>query len=265
MQVEYIPFLKSKENEVHAIAELDVNILSKIVPFFDLPQKQNGGYTPDTLAGTIDRLAKKFTTHLSGVSEFYFDIYDLDDSLEIGGSHLYRYLFDQFSGLPLIPVVSIDRSDNHLGSVVDAIENKVISSKVIAFRVTIEDFESYDVVSDDIEDLLGPVFSCFEYIDLIFDCRVCTGIDAGKVSKQVDSFAKGFLSKYSVRRVVLTGSSIPASVAEVLPSNSEEYVKRNEVEIFNAAVSLGTTDYIFGDYATISPDYSDANIPGDQM
>lgn len=265
MRIEYVPFLKSKEHEVHAIAELDADVLAKVAPFFDFPRKQNGGYTPDTLAKAITRLVKKFTTHLSGVREFYFDTYDLDDDIEIDGIHLYRHLLDQFAGLPLIPVVSIDRTDGHLRSVVDAIKDKVVSSEVVAFRVTAEDFQSYDVVSDDLEDLLEPVFSSFKNVDLVFDCRICTGMDVETVSKQIDHFAKRFLSNYPVRRVVLAGSSIPASVADVLSSNSEEYVNRGEVEIYEAVSSLGAANYVFGDYTIISPDYSDANIPPEQM
>lgn len=265
MQVEYVPFLKSKEHEVHAIAELDPGIQAKVAPFFDFPRKQNEAYTPDSLAGSVTRLVKKFTTHLSKVSEFYFDTYDLDDDLEINESHMYRYILDQFSGLPLIPVVSIDRSEAHLKSVLDAVGENVVSNEVVAFRVTAEDFQSYEVVSEDVHDLLNPIFESFDSVDLIFDCRICTGLDPNKASKQIDDFARVFLSKFPVRRVVLTGSSIPASVADVLSANNEEYVGRNEVGIFRAASKLGGADYVFGDYTIISPDYSDADIPPEQM
>ncbi|GAA6166792.1 beta family protein [Sessilibacter corallicola] len=264
MEVKYVPFLKSKANEIHALAGLDESIAENLVPFFDYPKKQSGDKAED-IGPAIIRLAKKFKKHLGGFEEFYFDVYDLSDGLEIEGDHLYSFLLGAFSDLPLVPVVSIDRSDDHLNSVIKGKEKGVVSSNYVAFRVTPEDFQNFDAVIDDIEDMLNPIFSLFEMVDLIFDCRICSNLDSQKLSKQIDVFTKGFVSSYPVRRVVVSGSSIPASVAEVLSSNSEKYVERVEVDIFSAAVSLGAAQYVFGDYTTISPDYSDADIPGDQM
>ncbi|WMS85620.1 beta family protein [Pleionea litopenaei] len=264
MEVEYVPFLKSKQNEIHALAELDKDILIKIAPFFDYPKKQGGDSALD-IGAAIARLAKKFKKHLGGIKEFYFDIYDLDDSLEIDGRHLYGFLLEQFTGLPLVPVVSIDRSNEHQESVIQSKGLKHVSSSTVAFRVTPEDFQSFGVVSEDIKDMLRPVFSVFESVDLIFDCRICSNLDAETISKQIDDFTRNFTSSYQVRKVVIAGSSIPASAAEILSSNSEEYVDRIEIDIYGNARSLGAVDYVFGDYTTISPDYSDADIPGEQM
>ena len=264
MEVKYVPFLKSKQNEVHALAELDESIAKSLVPFFDYPKKQSGDKAED-VGPAIIRLAKKFKKHLGGLEEFYFDVYDLNDGLEIEGEHLYSFLLGAFSDFPLVPVVSIDRSDDHQASVIRGKEKGVVSSNYVAFRVTPEDFQSFDAVIEDIEEMLNPVFSLFEMVDLIFDCRVCSNLDSERLSRQIDAFTKRFVSSYPVRRIVVSGSSIPASAAEVLSSNSEAYVERVEVDIFGAAVSMGAAQYVFGDYTTISPDYSDADIPGDQM
>lgn len=263
MEVEYVPFLKSKQNEIHALAELDKDILDRIVPFFDYPKKQ-GGDSSEIVGAAIGRLVKKFKKYLGELNEFYFDIYDVNDSLKVEGVHLYRFLMESFSDFPLIPVVSIDRSDEHQESVIQAKKSGLLSSNSIAFRITPEDFQNYSVVSNDIEDMLEPVFSLFESVDLIFDCRICSGLDAEKISKYIHTFAKTFSGNYPVRRLIISGSSIPASAAEILTSNSEAYVDRVEIDIFGNTASLGAMDYVFGDYTTISPDYSDP-IPGEQM
>jgi len=264
MEIEYVPFLKSKQNEVHALAELDKDILTKIAPFFDYPKKQGGDSGKD-IGAAIGRLAKKFKKHLSGVKEFYFDIFDLNDDLNIDGENLYGFLLKEFSGLPLIPVVSIDRNDEHQKAVIQSKTLKHVSSSTVAFRVTPEDFQNFGVISEDIKNMLEPVFALFESVDLIFDCRICTSLDAKKISKQINDFTNKFISLRQVRRVVVAGSSIPASAAEVLSSNSEVYVDRIEIKIFDNVKNLGATNYVFGDYTTISPDYSDANIPAEQM
>lgn len=264
MEVKYVPFLKSKEYEIRAIAKLNKDILINITPFFDYPKKR-GGDSASNIGAAITRLSKKFRKHLSDTKEFYFDIYDLDDHLEIDGKHLYRFLLEKFTGLPLVPVVSIDRSNEHQESVIESKNLGNVSSSTVAFRITPEDFQSFGVVSEDIEDMLRPVFSLFESVDLIFDCRICSNLDIEKISKQIDDFTRSFTSSYQVRKVVISGSSIPASAAEILPSNSEAYVDRIEIDIYGNAKRLGAADYVFGDYATISPDYSDADIPGEQM
>lgn len=265
MEINYVPFLKSKQNEIHALAEIASNILPNICPFFDYPKKQNGD-TAENIRKSIVRLARKFEKHLKGINGFYFDIYDIDDEIEIDGKHIYAFLLEAFSNFPIIPVVSIDRSDAHKDSVVNAKKEGLINSNVIAFRVTPEDFQSFQVVRDDIEDILSGTFYLFKSIDLIFDCRICTSANIEKIASDIVNFSNLFSQTCPVRNIIVSGSSIPASVAEVLSSNSEDYVQRIEVEIYKTAQNLlKEKALVFGDYTTVSPDYSDADIPPEQM
>lgn len=263
MKIKYVPFLKCKQNEIHALAELDVGILDGIAPFFDYPKKQEQDSAKISDV-SIYRLVKKFKKHLSGLSEFYFDIYDLDNKAKVNGVQLYTFLLNSFSEFPLIPVVSIDRDDTHQESVIQAKNSNILSSETVAFRITPEDFQNYDVVHSDIIDMLEPVFLLFDSVDIIFDCRVSSGLDAGKTSQEIHNFALRFLKDYPVRRLIISGSSIPASAADILPSNSEAYIERNEIEIYRNTKNLGAANYVFGDYTTVSPDYSDP-IPNEQM
>ncbi|MEC8811213.1 MAG: hypothetical protein VXY23_07885 [Pseudomonadota bacterium] len=265
MEINYVPFLKSKQNEIHALAEMASDILPSICPFFDYPKKQNGD-TADNIGKSINRLVKKFEKHLKNINGFYFDIYDIDDEIDIDGKHIYAFLLEAFSSFPIIPVVSIDRSDAHQESVVNTKKNSLIDSDVIAFRVTPEDFQSFQVVRDDIEDILSEPFSLFESIDLVFDCRICTNAKIEKIADEIANFSNSFSQRFPVRNIIISGSSIPASVAEVLSSNSEDYVQRIEMDIYNTAQKLWRDKaLVFGDYTTISPDYSDADIPPEQM
>lgn len=265
MEINYVPFLKSKQNEIHALAEMSSDILPSICPFFDYPKKQNGDIASN-IENSINRLVKKFEKHLKNISGFYFDIYDIDDDIDIEGKHIYAFLLEAFSNFPIIPVVSIDRSDAHQESVVKAKKKGLIASDVIAFRVTPEDFQSFKVVHEDIEDILSEPFSLFESIDLVFDCRICTNANIKKIADEIANFSNSFSQTFQVRNIIISGSSIPASVAEVLSSNSEDYVQRIEMDIYKAAQKLSKERaLVFGDYTTISPDYSDADIPPEQM
>ena len=265
MEINYVPFLKSKKNEIHALAEIESDLSPSICPFFDYPKKQNGD-TANNIEKSINRLVKKFRKYLQHINGFYFDIYDIDDEIEINGKHIYAFLLKAFSSFPIIPVVSIDRSDLHQESVVDAKKSGLIASDFVAFRVTQEDFQSFNVVQHDIEDILSEPFSLFKAIDLVFDCRICINANINKIAEEISIFSNNFGQKYPIRNIIISGSSIPASVAEVLSSNSEDYVQRVEMDIYKAAQNLlKDKALVFGDYTTISPDYSDADIPPEQM
>src|SRR5690606_13712960 len=107
MKIDYVPFLKSKQNEIHALAEMAPELLPSIFPFFDYPKK-NEGETAINIERSIKALVKKFGKYLKNINGFYFDIYDIDDGIEINGKHIYAFLLEEFSNHPIIPVVSID-------------------------------------------------------------------------------------------------------------------------------------------------------------
>lgn len=265
MKIDYVPFLKSKQNEIHALAEIAPELLPSICPFFDYPKKKDGE-TVINIERSIKALVKKFGKYLNNINGFYFDIYDIDDGIEISGKHIYAFLLEEFYNLPIIPVVSIDRSAQHQASVVNSKKKGLITSDTLAFRITPEDFQSFPVVRDEIGEILKEPMSLFKSIDLIFDCRICINADINKIANDIASFAGSFTSLFPVRNIITSGSCIPASVAEVLLPNKEDYIHRVEIDIFKAVQkALKEKAVIFGDYTTISPDYSDADIPPEQM
>ncbi len=263
--INYVPFLKSKINEIIALAELDKDLTPKIAPFFDYPRRGEGE-TPDEIKSSTTKLAKSFDKHLDSLDEIYFDIYDIDDAIDIDGENVYKHILKSLSEFSIIPVISIDRSAAHIASVFDLKTDGVISTDTVAIRLTPEDYQNYNAVSDDISEDLGYVIDKFKQIDLVLDCRVCTNFDTNKAVSEIINFSRRFCSDYKVRRVIVSGSSIPASVADVLEANSERHLDRKELNIFKALISeCDDIDFIFGDYATVSPNYSDANIPPEQM
>lgn len=257
----YVPFLKSKSNEIIALSELDKTLLGGLTPFFDYPKKKEG-QTPDEFKASIAKLKRSLKKHVSDFQEIYFDTYDLDDTFEVDGDHHYRHLLEELSIFNIVPVISIDRSSAHQRSVFDLKQYGVLSSDVVAFRITPEDFQSFGVIEDDIESELKPIFDLFQAVDLIFDCRVCSNFDPAKISKEIVEFAQRFSESYSPRRLIVTGSSITASIGEIVDVESERIIERSEIDIFKAVTkrAAGALEFVFGDYATVSPNYSDIEI-----
>lgn len=265
VMTKYIPFLKSKPNEISALGELDPSILNQLTPFFDYPHK-SGGESPDQFKTSVDKLVTKIIKHVSALKELYFDTFDISNDFNVDGNHYYHYLLTCFNKLNVIPVVSIDRSPNHLKSVFDLKSKGSLSSSIIAFRITLPDFSSFNVVEQDIKTQLGPIFAYFQAVDLIFDCRICTTLDPVKTSKQISDFAQKFTQAYPVRRLIVTGSSVPPSIGDILAVETECLLNRAEMAIFRAVKSAATNlEFIFGDYTTVSPNYSEPNIKPEMM
>lgn len=213
-----------------------------------------------TYAATAQNIASSLEKHWGNDAEFYFDDLDIDQTLTVGGEHQYAYMLKALNGLQVIPVVALDRI-SHNAAVMSLKSNGEISSTTVAFRAERNDFEDFDGNEDQIDYDLGNAFKEFEAIDLILDCRLCTGINILEAAQQIATFARKFNNVYgNVRRVIVTGSSIPASIADVIDVDSTEIIARRELAITARARELSDIELVMGDYTTVSPFYSDADL-----
>lgn len=251
----YVPFLKFKQNEIMALRELSIDIKENIRPFFDFPRKNN--MTELDFMQTADKMKKKFVRHNQDISSYYLDNYDIDEDLFINGDDSYRYLLNTFTSM--IPVIGIDRSQNHVDAVLNAKQDTTIKSSVVAVRFTYEDFESFELVEDDIEEMLGDTIRLFEYVDLVFDCRYTGGIDIELTVKCIIDFIDSFSNKYPIDRVIVTGTSIPVPIGNLVGTESETILRRKEL-LISCGVKKFFPDIYTGDYTVVGADYSDTDI-----
>ena len=176
------------------------------------------------------------------------------------GEHQYAYVLSALKELQVIPVVALDRI-NHNAAVARLKRNGEITSTTVAFRADLNDFEDFDGSEDQIDYDLANVFKQFEAIDLILDCRLCTGINVSETASQIATFANKFCdANDQVRRVIVTGSSIPASLGDIVESTTTKVLVRCELEILAKARELTDINLVVGDYTTVSPFYSDADF-----
>ena len=243
------------------MGELSPQVRSTIFPLFDV-HKEQVDRDEAKFVKYAAKLRKSFERHLKGFSEFYCDNFDVGDDLDVAGVCNYEYLLSQLAGLSVVPVVGIDRAPAHNESVYSVRSSGAVDSPVVALRIAREDFESFAAIENEIDECLGQIIPLFESVDLLFDCRVCRNLDANAIGSSIASFATEFASRYSLRKTVVAGSSIPASAADLLKPRQELIFHRNEVSIARAAKkSVAGIEFSFGDYTVVSPYYSDANIP----
>ena len=257
--IRYIPFLKAKRGELTAMAELAPEVKQAICPFFDFPRNKASNNL-ETYIAKAQSIATSLKKHWGSDAEFYFDDLDIDQKLTVKGEHQYAYMLKVLKELQVIPVVALDRT-KHNAAVAQVKRDGEIASATTAFRANQSDFEDFEDNEDQIDYDLASVFNQFEAIDLILDCRLCIGVNVLEAARQITTFAKKFCDAYDkVRRVIVTGSSLPASIGDVLSVNSTEVVERRELSIISKARDLSDVDLVAGDYTTISPFYSDADL-----
>jgi hypothetical protein len=256
--IRYIPFLKAKRGEFTAMGKLAPEVKQAICPFFDFPRKK-ANYDSETYADTAQSIVTSLKKHWGGDAEFYFDDFDIDQKLTVKDEPQYSYILKALQKLQVIPVVALDRT-KHNAAVAQLKRDDEIASATVAFRANQCDFEDFDDKEDQIDYDLANVFKQFEAIDLIFDCRVCSGLDVFLTAQQIAAFARKFCKSYDVRSVIITGSSIPASLGDLVKPNSAETVARRELAIISKARDLADVDVVAGDYATVSPFFSDADF-----
>jgi len=257
--IRYVSFLKAKRGELNAMGELAPQVKQAICPFFDFPRKEPD-YNAETYVATTSSIVKSLKKHWGPDAEFYFDDLDISQKLNVKSEHKYAYLLKALNGLQVIPVVALDRT-SHNAAVTSLRSSDEVSSATVAFRAEQGDFEDFDSSEDQIDYDLATVFEEFEAIDLILDCRVCTGMDVLETARQIATFANKFCDAYDkVRRVIVTGSSIPGSLGEVVEPSTTKFLARRELAILAKARSLTAINLVGGDYATVSPFYSNADF-----
>jgi hypothetical protein len=257
----YVPFLKLKVNEVGALSVLSSEIKENLVPFFDLP-KQKDGATPEDLQRLVEKSARSAKKNLKDFKTFFLDNFDIDDGIVINGRNNYAFVIESFSDLHFVPVIGLDRSPERNKVVFDDKKAGIIRSDFVALRLLAEDFESFELVEGELADLMKDASSLFEHQVLILDNRVCTNIKVPERANQIVQFITDSAKTFTFFSTIITGSSIPASIKDVLEVESEATHDRKELMIFReAAKELKSSHLFMGDYTIVSPLYSEFTIP----
>lgn len=262
----YIPFLKAKANEFGAVKALGKTQKQLIAPFFDIPLKKD--MDEAVLKKVIKGAARKFALNLKGVPEFFVDDYDIPDSLLINGNPGYEYFADCLlaEGLFFNPVVGIDRTAARQACVFGTQVRSAMKNRRIALRVSAEDLSNYKLVRTEILNLIKQGEGIYDRWVLVIDNRICLNVDATTRATQISNFCLAANADYAYEAIIVTGSSLPPVIGDILATNSEIHLQRKEIDIYNlVSKSFSAPQLIFGDYTVVSPDYSDSDIDPKNM
>lgn len=257
--------MKAKVNEFGALFELHEDIKRNATPFIDLPRKQKN-MTEENFVELVEQTVKSVVKKMSGYQTFYLDNFDIDDAIKVNGKENYEFVIDSFSEIDFIPVIGLDRTKGRNQIVFDKKRTGLIKSNSISLRLQSEDFEDFENVKDDVDEIMAQARDLFDCWILIIDNRVCLKIDVDRRSSELIRFIPECMEEFPFDRVVVTGSSIPGSIGEIIGTQKEGPHERNEILIYKKIIEkLPSEDIYVGDYTIVSPLYSDIDIPGEAM
>ena len=261
----YIPFLKLKANEIGALKELPLHIKEcNVLPFFDLAKKE--GMTPLSFQNMVKKSVTSLSKNLKEINEFFIDNFDIDDQIVLNNQNNYGFVIEEFSNTNFIPVVGLDRAVGRNQLVFDHKKKGTIKSNAIAIRLLLEDFESFEITHSEIEDLINQGQALFSEWILILDNRVCLDIDVPKRVQLLVNFLTKSVREFDFEFVIITGSSIPSSISEILNVGSNITHYRVELDIYSGVTTkLDSLNLYLGDYTVVSPLYSEVNLPPEMM
>lgn len=162
--------------------------------------------------------------------------------------------------------MGLDRPQARNDLVFKAKANGLISSPTIAIRLQADDFQSFAVVKDELLAFQQQGAGLFSHWTIVLDNRLCTNVDATLRGNQINNFLANAVGKLQMNAVIVAGSSMPASISEIMKVLTEIHHPRREIEIYREVIAAAHQPSIFlGDYAVVSPLYSDVNIPAEAM
>jgi hypothetical protein len=256
----YTPFFKFKTNEVSALSVLNPTLTSEITPFFDLPRKD--GITREGFEKNAASCAKKANKYLSAFPYIFVDSFDIPDTIAPPGSPNCNVIIQAFSGFNYVPVLGLDRAPDHNSAILSAKASGKILSKTVAVRLQQDEFSDFNLVDDEIADLINVAQEQFTDVIVIFDCRVCINSIQSKLSAEIANFSFAVNSIFKINKFIVVGSSIPSSITDIAKPNDESIILRKELSIFHGAQALIKEIALsLGDYTIVSPTYSDLTLP----
>lgn len=256
----YTPFFKFKTNEVAGISVLSSTLKAEVTPFFDLARKN--GMTRADFEQTVQSCYKKAEKYLAAFPYIFIDSFDIPDSIAKAGSPNCRVVIEAFADFEYVPVLGLDRAADHNQAILDAKADGEIISDKVAVRFQPDEFASFNLIEDELIDLINTGSEFFSNWIFIFDCRVCLESNRMNIATNIANFVSAANEAIEVQKYIVVGSSIPASITDIAKPSDESVIARAELEIFHAAQSMvGGTLLSLGDYTIVSPTYSELTIP----
>jgi len=195
----------------------------------------------------------------SGIFDFYIDNFDLDDDIELDGISQYSAILASFIDFKAIPVLALDRHATHNISAFNYLE---VIGGCVAIRLQPEDIESYSITKGKLTSIWNKLTEIgTDGVHLIIDLRYIDEATVNASALKIVNFLKKFTIDFSVEEIITTGSTIPAIIGNLIPTDTSVNVARREFAMWKQVTTASNLNTVlFGDYGVVSPDYADIDL-----
>lgn len=199
VKLKYVPFLKLKQNEIRAIGDLDIKVNEDMIPFFDITQIEN--LDDNLLEENLILRKKDIEKNIDSSKLFYIDNYDQQDSPNCN----YKLVLETYKELNIIPVIGIDRDDEHINSVTNYLNTKN-SNKKLAIRFNTNDIESFNIIQEEIEEYLMPCIKLCVELHIIIDLRIINDNNINYLKNRIVKFIEDIEKNLICNKIIITSS-----------------------------------------------------------
>ena len=259
----YKPILRWKRGEQKALENLTAQQKDKIFPLLNIQAYEFNPPQGNDYDSAFDKLIQRDAERLANVWGDYkatVDLGDLDlDAKCESGKHPVEEFFDivynKNKNASISPVIRTDLTTDYINAIISVIRKFGISP---TFRITIEDLVKPNLI-DFFDDLLSKIKKDKADCDLILDLKFVIDNFINHTTLLLQSAIPNFpyLSKW--KTFTLTSGAFPENLAHLAPSNTYR-IERIDWNIWLSLNKKISRDVLFGDYATIHPISSDAEI-----
>jgi hypothetical protein len=258
----YVPILKGKQGEYHALRELGADAKKRLTPLIEVP--------PIPWDYEKDEATKSLDAHLAGVPakmqecwgadrHFFLDVALCSDGGSTSdGLHPAAYLLGNCRALNLqaVPVIGLGRPQAYVDAVAEAAEQ---DDRGVCIRIGGDDLEDTDDLGGGLAQLMGDLSVSANEVNLIVDLGAIPPSSPNlrllvRQLMQDLPMAEDWLS------VVLAATAFPASPSDMVDVDTTGEVPRTEWSVWNwlaarrASIPRMPT---FGDYAIAHPELTE--------
>lgn len=253
----YFLFLKSKLGDFNSTRYMDKN---GVVPVFDFI---SGEKKEDKVESKQDKFIENIKKHHKKDFLFYIDHYDMNPDIRYrSGVHPYSKYHGLLSlGYNLGIVTGLDRDNDYENEVMSYV--KSYDNLPVAIRLSYDDIIAPKIIIPTLKKLYIDITEYTSRVDIIIDCRVFNE-DIDRYFQKIKRFIEEF-EKLSIDcLVVITGSSIPEKINDVVKTGNHTYIDRGEKRLWDKIKVIHTdyTSFVYGDYGVVSPDFEELDTDG---
>ncbi len=253
----YVPILKGKAGEFHALKLLDKESRNSCLPMLEIPAIPwdfDLDAPKTSLDKHLERFAKRVCASWSSGAQLLIDAQLVEnDGLVAGVAHPIAVLAQAISPevARLIPVTGLGRSESYQLATRDAAG---LHGHGASVRLEREDILDLDALQDELKLLLEILSLDPTKVDLIVDLRELSEGDEVSTYEWISDVLRRLPLVNAWRRLVLSGSSFPENLSS-LRADTSTMLPRVEWSIWKALRRTNSLPRLplFADYAIAHP------------